>query len=184
MKVLLAAAALMFAGTLQAEPTNIQKLSFKTQHGTPVKLHAGLRTIIFAHDMSSKDIVDEAISDKAKGYLEQHNAAFVANISDMPRIIARMFAYPAMRKENYDIWLDEMGTQTTDWDQAEDKVTVYSLNNLTISTVELVDSPQQLMDIIETSQTDKQTEEPEVADKQQTSDENPDTGTSSDTNQQ
>lgn len=133
----------------QAEPLALDKLRFKTQHDVPVKVPDNIRLILFAHDMDGKDIVDAAITDKTSDYLPSHNSAFVANISGMPSLIARLFAYPAMRKENYAIWLDEKGTQTADWAQQENTVTVYTLNNLNIVTTEFVTEPERLLELIE-----------------------------------
>lgn len=140
--------------TAFADQTALQHLRFKTQHDTPVKISSNIRIVLFAHDMDSKDVIDEMLAGKPEDYLKQHDAIYVANVSGMPRIIARMFAYPAMREKPYDIWLDESGTQTGDWLQSEGKVTIFQLDNFRIVSSTTTDNIEELNRILAKTHTE------------------------------
>jgi hypothetical protein len=51
----------------------------------------------------------QALQGQPKGYLEARHAVFVADIQRMPRLIAKMFAVPAMRDYSYRVMLDREG---------------------------------------------------------------------------
>lgn len=142
---LLSVILMLFSNISFAEPSSLQGLRFKTQHDVPVSPPQNIQYVLFSHDMNSKDLVSEAINDKNEGFLSKLNTVYIANISGMPRIIARMFAYPAMRKQKYDIWLDEVGEKTAGWAREEGKVTLYSINNLQVTAIEFIDSPDTLL---------------------------------------
>lgn len=131
---------LMLSATVSAAPDSMQNLLLRDQHETPVKVSANIRYVIFAHDMSGKDLVKEMLEEKPADYLDTHDALFVADVSGMPRIIARMFAYPSMRKLPYRMLLDEVGNRTADWERRDSAVTLYRVDNFRVTGFEFIDS--------------------------------------------
>lgn len=76
------------------------------QFDTPYTLNDQARILLVARDMDGAKLVNAALEGKAKGYLEQRQAVFLADISRMPSVIATLFALPKMRDYNYRILLD------------------------------------------------------------------------------
>lgn len=133
-----------------AQPESMQPLRLKDQNEVPVKVSANIRYVLFAHDMSGKDLVEDMLSDKPADYLDTHHALFVADISGMPRIIARMFAYPSLRKLPYRVLLDEVGNRTADWERRDSAVTLFRLDNFNVTGFDFIDTKEALEEAINT----------------------------------
>ena len=80
------------------------------------------QTLLVARSMDAAKLVGAALQDQPKGYLEARHAVFVADIQRMPRLIAKMFAVPAMRDYSYRVMLDRDGRVAPRYPGAEDKV--------------------------------------------------------------
>lgn len=132
----------------QAMPESMQNLRLKDQNELPVKISANIRYVLFTHDMSGKDLVKDMLEDKPADYLETHHALFVADVSGMPRIIARMFAYPALRKLPYKVLLDEVGTRTADWERRDSAVTLFRIENFIVTGYDFIDTQEALEDAL------------------------------------
>ena len=76
------------------------------QHDVPYTLNDETHILLVARDMDGAKLVNAALEGKPKGYLEQRQAVFLADISRMPGVIASLFALPKMRDYNYRILLD------------------------------------------------------------------------------
>uniref|UniRef100_A4XNH2 FAD/FMN-containing dehydrogenase n=1 Tax=Ectopseudomonas mendocina (strain ymp) TaxID=399739 RepID=A4XNH2_ECTM1 len=76
------------------------------QHDVPYTLNDETRILLVARDMAGAKLVSAALEGKPKGYLEERQAVFLADISRMPGVIASLFALPKMRDYNYRILLD------------------------------------------------------------------------------
>ncbi len=76
------------------------------QHDAPYTLNDETRILLVARDMDGARLVHAALEGKPKGYLEQRQAVFLADISRMPGVIATLFALPKMRDYSYRIILD------------------------------------------------------------------------------
>jgi hypothetical protein len=65
------------------------------------------QTILVASSMSAGKIMEKALKDKPKGFLEARQTVFIANIKPMPAYITKFFAVPKMRKVySYRVALD------------------------------------------------------------------------------
>lgn len=76
------------------------------QFDAPYTLNDETQILLVVRDMDGAKLVDAALEGKPKGYLEQRQAVFLADISRMPSVIATLFALPKMRDYNYRILLD------------------------------------------------------------------------------
>lgn len=79
------------------------------QHDQPYSLDQETRILLVARDMEGAKLVKAALAEQPKGYLEQRDAVFVADIQRMPALIGKLFAIPAMRDYNYRVLLDREG---------------------------------------------------------------------------
>jgi len=76
------------------------------QHEQAYSLNEQTRILLVARSMDGARLVEAALKDRPKGYLEVRQTVFVADISRMPSLIARLFAVPAMRGYSYRVLLD------------------------------------------------------------------------------
>lgn len=76
------------------------------QFDAPYTLNDETHILLVARDMDGAKLVNAALEGQPKGYLEQRQAVFLADISRMPSVIATLFALPKMRDYNYRILLD------------------------------------------------------------------------------
>lgn len=76
------------------------------QFDAPYTLNDETQILLVARDMDGAKLVNAALEGKPKGYLDERQAVFLADISRMPGVIATLFALPKMRDYNYRIILD------------------------------------------------------------------------------
>lgn len=83
--------------------------TLQDQFDKAYSLRAETRVLLIARSMSSARLVNRAVEDTPKGFLDQHGVAFVADIEMMPAPAQWVFL-PAMRSASYRILLDRDGT--------------------------------------------------------------------------
>ncbi|WP_414159450.1 FAD/FMN-containing dehydrogenase [Pseudomonas sp. BNK-45] len=85
-------------------------------------LDSQARFLLVARGMDAAKVVNGALKDKPKDYLQARHGVFVADIQRMPALIAKMFAVPAMRDYPYRVMLDREGRVASRYPAGEDKV--------------------------------------------------------------
>ena len=85
--------------------------------------------LLVARSMDAAKLVDAALQGQPKGYLGALHAVFVADIQRMPRLIAKLFAVPAMQAYNYRVMLDRDARVAPRYPGAVDKVLWLQLDN-------------------------------------------------------
>ena len=85
--------------------------------------------LLVARSMDGAKLVDAALQGQPKGYLEARHGVFVADIQRMPRLIAKLFAVPAMQSYNYRVMLDRDARIAPRYPAAADKVLWLQLEN-------------------------------------------------------
>ncbi|MBZ9664199.1 FAD/FMN-containing dehydrogenase [Pseudomonas sp. LMG 31766] len=102
------------------------------QHDAPYTLNDQARVLLVARDMDGAKVVNAALDGKPRGYLEQRQAVFLADISRMPGIIASLFALPKMRDYSYRILLDRDARIAPRYPAGEGEVLWLQLDGLQI----------------------------------------------------
>lgn len=92
------------------------------QYDQPYTLNDQTQTLLVARSMDAAKLVNAALADKPKGFLESRHTVFVADIQKMPTIIAKMFAIPKMRDYTYRVMLDREARIVPQYAGDEDKV--------------------------------------------------------------
>ncbi|UVM53984.1 FAD/FMN-containing dehydrogenase [Pseudomonas sp. B21-012] len=92
------------------------------QHDQPYSLNAQTRVLLVARNMDGAKLVQAAVGEQPKGYLQAREAVFVADIQRMPALISKLFAIPAMRDYSYRVLLDRDGKVVARYPGAEEKV--------------------------------------------------------------
>ncbi|MBI6818791.1 hypothetical protein [Pseudomonas syringae] len=92
------------------------------QYDQPYTLNNQAQTLLVARSMDAATLVNAALQDKPKGFLESRHTVFVADIQKMPTIIAKMFAIPKMRDYSYRVMLDRDARIVPQYAGDDDKV--------------------------------------------------------------
>lgn len=85
-------------------------------------LDSQTQVLLVARSMDAAKVVNAALKDQPKGYLQARHGVFVADIQRMPTLIAKLFAVPAMRDYPYRVMLDRDGRVAPRYPAADDKV--------------------------------------------------------------
>ena len=77
--------------------STIPKITAQDQHGAAYVLTNGTRFLLIATEMASAKAANQKLAAQAAGFLEERHAVYLMDIHTMPGI-ARMFAFPKLRK--------------------------------------------------------------------------------------
>jgi len=121
------------AGVLstQADPLKVGDavpvFAAKDQFGKDFKFVPGLHFLLLGFDMGASKPANLKLADLGAGWLEKHEAAYVLDIHTMPSI-ARLFAFPKMRKYPHRIILGDDEKSLAPFPRQEGKITVLVLS--------------------------------------------------------
>lgn len=105
-------------------------------------------TIIMTFEKEPSSIINKFLSNKPKDYLQKNNAIFIADISQMPAFVTKMYALPAMQKYNYDVLLIEDEDLGLRFPSDEGKITIIKTDNSMIKNIEYTDDISKLEHIL------------------------------------
>lgn len=121
---------------------SLPPLTLEDQHGEERSVDASTRAILFSRDMDGGDILKAGLADLPEGTLEEAQAVYVSDISGMPRLIARMFALPRMRRRPYPMLLDRTGETTALLPDVPGRATLIHLEELRIDSLEHLETAE------------------------------------------
>jgi hypothetical protein len=119
------------------------------QYDQPYTFGNDAQILLVARSMDAAKIVNGALQDTPKTFLESRHAVFVADIQKMPAIIAKMFAVPAMRAYSYRVMLDRESRVVPRYSGDVDKVLMLRLHNGKVVSQTQFDSAQSLRGALE-----------------------------------
>ena len=99
-------------------------------------------------DMDAGDVVKEGLAGTTGERLQERAIAYVADISGMPGMVARLFALPSMRKRPYPMVLDRDGEPTARLPAREGHVTLLRLDALEILSIAYVKDPAAISTLV------------------------------------
>ena len=106
------------------------------------------RILVVSHDMDSSDLVKEAFIGQTTDSLKKAGIQYYADISGMPALISRFIAIPRLKELPYRIALGREEEQLAHIPVKEGAVTVITLLDGTVTSVDSVTEPGQLADIL------------------------------------
>jgi len=118
----------------------IEGFALEDQHGETRRVDAATRLVLFSRDMDGGGLLRSALEDTPSETLPERDAVYVADISGMPGLVARLFAVPAMRRRPYPMLLDRTGETTARLPDVEGQATLVFLDDLVVTRVEHADS--------------------------------------------
>ncbi len=128
---------------------SVAPLDLEDQHGKRTTLKAMPKTLIMAYEKGTGATVNEYLNVQDKGYLKKYNAAFVADISQMPNFITTAFALPKMRKYIHTVLLIRDEEQGLRFPAQEEKITVMKFRGNFLTKVFFITTPAELKAAIE-----------------------------------
>lgn len=127
----------------------INDIKIKDQHEVEHTLGANIKTILFASDKNTSDILRDyllPLSEK-ENILEKNGAVYVADISGMPSLISKFIALPKMKKYPFSVLLLD-DTNKANFEKEEGKIIVYSVDNGKISNITKISTAKELENFV------------------------------------
>jgi hypothetical protein len=141
LRPLVLAIACALAAAASAEPLGegdvVDPFSLEDQRGVVHPVGADVRLILISRDMDGGALLKEALEDAGadEAWLAERKAVYVADISRMPGLVARLFAIPRLRGRGYPVLLDRDGAVTARLPTADQRASVIRLDALRIASV-------------------------------------------------
>ena len=135
-----------FANSLSVG-SDVSQIKIKNQFDAINPISAETKTILFASDKATSDILKEYLLSKEGDILSKNNALYVADISGMPSLISKFIALPKMKKYPFSVMLLD-DTNKDFFGKEEGKIIVYSLDNLKITEMKSISTAKELEEII------------------------------------
>lgn len=135
-----------FANSLSVG-SDVSQIKIKNQFDAINSIAAETKTILFASDKATSDILKEYLLSKEGDILTKNNALYVADISGMPSLISKFIALPKMKKYPFSVMLLD-DTNKDFFGKEEGKIIVYSLDNLKITEMKSISTAKELEEII------------------------------------
>jgi hypothetical protein len=125
---------------------SLESLQLNDQQGVATPLTKETKKVIFAFSKDVGHDCNDFFATKDASYLAKHNAMFVADVSAAPSLIRSMFIMPGLKEFEHTILViddKEISSQYKLVEQAE-KIVLISLENLMITKIEYLNTPQDL----------------------------------------
>lgn len=135
---------LAIAATAIGDP--LPPITLADQHGNPRSIDDQTRLLLFTSDMGGGKVIRKLLDERADAAQQQAaaNTAYLSDVSNMPAMIRRLMALPAMRKRPYPIMLDIDGVASADLPRQKGSVTIIGLDKLTVIAINSTASPDEL----------------------------------------
>lgn len=136
------------AASLEVD-SNIEDITIKDQFEKEHKLDANVKTILFASDKETSDLLRDYLLplSENKNILEENGAVYVADISGMPSLISKFIALPKMKKYPFSVMLLD-DSNKDNFTKEDGKIIVYSIEDGKVSKIEKISTSEELANII------------------------------------
>lgn len=137
-------AAFLLISTLSADlhvGENFPKLTLVDQFDAKTKVPTTVKaTLIFSFEKDVSSEIKTYLDTKEKDFLSLNNVMYISDISGMPSLITSWVAIPKMKKFTFKVSLILDEKEGKFIDRKEGKVTVITLKNNTITSIEFVEA--------------------------------------------
>jgi hypothetical protein len=145
---LLASISLVIAGASGAEPyavgDRIEPFDLRDQHDLEHRVDESTEIVLLSRNMAAGKVIKQALEAAGSEALRDRHAVYVADISGMPGLVARLFAIPSMRKRSYPMLLDRDGEASARLPDGGDRATLIRCNGLEITHIGHFEDPAEL----------------------------------------
>lgn len=127
--------------------SDVSSITIKDQFEKINTIAPNTKTILFASDKETSDILKEYLLSKEGDILTKNNAVYVADISGMPSLITKFFALPKMQKYPFQVMLLD-DTNKAFFEKQEGKIIVYTLNDLKVTQKKTISTAKEIEELI------------------------------------
>ncbi len=127
--------------------SQVPAIKIKDQFEKEHTIDANVKTILFASDKGTSDILKEYLLSKDADILTKNNAVYVADISGMPSLISKFIALPKMKKYPFSVLLLD-DTNKDNFVKEDGKIIVYSLENGKVVKIDKISTKEELAKFI------------------------------------
>jgi len=110
----------------------LKETSFQDQFDNKLELNEKIEWLIFTKDKESSNIINNVFTELKVIDLEKYKVLYVADISQMPSFVTKLFALPKMKKYSYRIALGKEGVESKNFPSKKDMITILNLSKLSI----------------------------------------------------
>jgi hypothetical protein len=121
---------------------------FLDQHGQSHRLDSTIQLLIFAHTKDTGSMMTDILADAVPDHLLKQKAVYIADISGMPSLIARIFALPKMRKIGSPIYLVREEDQADWMPKQVDRLTLVTLSESHVRDISYIDSEETIRSML------------------------------------
>lgn len=127
----------------------LKTMQFVDQHGHKQVIDETTRLLLFAPDRAAARLVHAAVEKQAADYLSSRKVVYVADISRMPGLIARIFAIPRMKDYLYPIALGRKTGDSAAFPRQKGNVSLILLDRLQLKGISFGASADEIFSHIE-----------------------------------
>jgi hypothetical protein len=130
----------------------LETMAFTDQHGRNQVIDETTSMVLFAADREAAKLVHAAIENQAKDYLPAQRVVYVADISRMPWLIARILAIPRMQDYDYPIALGRKSEDCVAFPRQKGKISLIYLDHQKLKKIVYATTADMILPLIESSQ--------------------------------
>lgn len=151
MKLCLILALTLLSSALQGANVGerLSPVTLADQFDEPAQLDAQTRLLLVASSRGAAEVVDQALADKPKGYLEERNALYVVDVSQMPSMVTNWVLKPSMKSADYRILLDYESEVAPEHLGQGDQVLWLELDDMAVQARQTFSSAENLQQALE-----------------------------------
>jgi hypothetical protein len=132
-----------------ARPGDTLALELKDQHDQTVVINEQTNLVLFAAGKSTSALMSKTLEDLPPTTLKDKKALYVADISGMPSFITKIVAIPKMQKRPYTIAILRDETQSKQFPQKDDAITIIRLKSGKITDITFVTTQEEITKVLQ-----------------------------------
>lgn len=125
---------------------SLESLSLNDQFEKPQSLSVDTKKVIFAFSKEMGHLSNEYFAKQAPGFLAEHNAVFIADVSGAPSLIRSMFIMPGLKEFKHTVLVIEDKSVAASYriEENKEKLMVLDVTGLIIDKISYVTSEDEL----------------------------------------
>lgn len=125
---------------------SLEKLTLNDQFGKPHSLSPETKTVVFAFSKEMGHLSNDFLVKQEPGYLAEHHALFIADVSAAPSLIRSMFIMPGLKEFKHTVLVidDENTAASYRIDEHQDVLMILDVNEYIIEKIRYVNSEEEL----------------------------------------
>jgi hypothetical protein len=128
---------------------SLDKFEYKNANNDKLKIPSNVKTIIISYEKYIGKLINKYLESQNPSYLDELNAVFIADISDIPSFFIRFVALPKIRKYEYTIYL-QYEDEFSEFIPAKDKkITIIKIQNQKVKSISYVSTQSELKKALE-----------------------------------